>query len=59
MGGFDGIKRNDVYRILIDEKFSPKNSQSSVGVSATTASGNALEIEAEPALNDHKHELTN
>lgn len=60
MGGFDGIKRNDVYRILIDEKFSPKNSSSSVGgAAAVTSSGNAIEIEAEPALNDHKHELTN
>lgn len=46
MGGFDGIKRNDVYRILIDEKFCPKFSP---------ASSNAIEIEAEPALNDHKH----
>ena len=47
MGGFDGIKRNDVYRILIDEKFCPKYPVPG-----------PIEIEAEPALTD-QHELTN
>ncbi len=51
MGGFDGIKRNDVYRILIDEKFCPPPL-------ASKQSGGGIEIEAEPAVTE-QHELTN